>query len=362
MKKKILFINKIQYGYHSDAYMYSKYLKDDFEITFLSLDLGKKRIELEGVKTIYVPSLFKYQGYLFSIIRNLIFYIIAILLIILTDGIIFVFYFKGADILKKVLFFKKMFLCVCTLSVYKDIKLNKEQDLRLLNTTKLYDIIIILSEGMKQRLNLNHTNVHIVPLGSDIISSKKKDYSKFVLLYVGTLTNRDIHKTLYGLKMFIDRNPQVEIEYHIIGDGNTPDELEYLKMESNRMSLNDKVYFYGRIPNVELKPFFDKCNYGISFVPKTEYFDYQPVTKTFEYSMSGLFVIGTSTSENKKVISSKNGILIEDSSHDFMKSLETIMYKYKCIDEASVRTSLLKYKWENIVLNELKPILLKYYN
>jgi glycosyltransferase involved in cell wall biosynthesis len=163
-----------------------------------------------------------------------------------------------------------MILCICTFSVTDDKNINEKLDLRLRRTAIKYDTILILSEGMKNRLNINHSDINVLPLGADIISDENKDYSKFKLLYVGTLTNRDIDKTLLGLKMYLDKYPKVKIEYHIVGDGNTPNELASLKKLSKELELDNYVYFYGRIPNVALKPFFDKCNYGVSFVPKTK--------------------------------------------------------------------------------------------
>lgn len=40
----------------------------------------------------------------------------------------------------------------------------------------------------------------------------------------------------------------------------------------------------------------------------TEYYDSQPPTKTFEYALSGLYVLATKTRENEKVITNDNGV------------------------------------------------------
>lgn len=362
MRNKILFINKIQFGYHSDAYMYAKYLKQNYDIISLSLDLNRKRVSMDGVKNVYIPSFSRYQGRFFSIVRNIVFYVIVLYYILTTKSLVFAFYFKGAEHLKRLLPFKRMILCVCTLSVTNDEDFNRASDDRLRKTANMYDMVVILSEGMRRRLNLDHENVHIMPLGAEIISKKEKDFSKFELLYVGTITNRDVDKTIRGLRQFIDSNPTIDINYHIVGDGNTPIELQNLKDLVKELNLNKYVHLYGRIPNTELQPFFDNCNYGISFVPITDYFDNQPVTKTFEYAMSGLFVLGTATKQNLKVIEEGvNGFLIKDSSTEFMKSLKYIRDNYKNIDENRIRQSLTFYKWENLVNNVLSPIISKFF-
>lgn len=38
------------------------------------------------------------------------------------------------------------------------------------------------------------------------------------------------------------------------------------------------------------------------YVPITDYYEYQPPTKTFEYVLSGLLCLATATSSNKEVI------------------------------------------------------------
>jgi len=42
------------------------------------------------------------------------------------------------------------------------------------------------------------------------------------------------------------------------------------------------------------------------------YYDCQPATKTFEYILSGMVCIATSTYENKKLINNINGVLCND--------------------------------------------------
>ena len=53
-KKKLLFINPGQFGYQAGYYYYCKYLKDDFDITFICRDRELKKVTLDGVKVIYI--------------------------------------------------------------------------------------------------------------------------------------------------------------------------------------------------------------------------------------------------------------------------------------------------------------------
>ena len=67
--------------------------------------------------------------------------------------------------------------------------------------------------------------------------------------------------------------------------------------------LSDIVSCIGRVPHHDLKKYFDEANVGVSFVPLLAHYQYQPPTKTFEYLMSGLYCIATSTIANKEIIS-----------------------------------------------------------
>lgn len=355
--KDLLLIHKTQFGYHNNAYKHCLYLKDRYNITFICFDSGKKKIKLDGIKVHYIPQFPQHQGIIFTLWRTLSFMLYTILYLLFFKGIIFIYYFKGAIWYKRIFKKKRMILDIRTLSVKNDISYNQKEDLILRKTALLYDHVTFLSEGMRKKIEFPLTQSSILPLGADIISDKKKDFESLKLLYVGTLTNRNIDITLNGIKKFINKYPSARITYDIVGDGNTPIDLEKLIVLAEKLKLNSIITFHGRIPNTELKPFFENCNIGVSFVPKTDYFEYQPVTKTFEYIMSGLFTIGTSTYENKKIINSTNGVLIEDNQDSFCEALEYIYKNKENIRLLNISSSVIDYQWEKIVNNILLPVL-----
>jgi len=352
MKNKILFINSMQFGYNTDAYMHCYYLRDKFDIYYLCFDSGKKKIGMDGIKIRYIS----YEGSFF--IRGIRFIIYSFFRLCFFRGLIFVIYFPGAIYLKKFLPWKKMILDIRSLGISPDSSYNIKFNSELKNTALLYDHITIISEGIRDKLGLPLNKTTILPLGANPVSEKKKQFKSLNLFYVGTLSNRDIEKTIYGLDKFIRRNNDVDITYDIVGDGHY-NEIEELQELSKKLGLCNIVKIHGRIANSELKPFFDKCNVGVSFVPIRDYYEYQPVTKTFEYVMSGLYTIATCTHENKKVINDVNGILIKDNDDDFCRALEYIIKNRKIISTLNISNTLYEYKWEKIVNNRLYPLLIK---
>lgn len=353
-----MLIHKTQFGYHNNAYKHCQYLRDEYDITFVCFNWGKKRVSLEGVKVLYVPLFGKHQGLLFSCWRKISFMFYSFFLILsINPSVTIIYYFKGSIWFKRLFPKKRMILDVRTLSVTDDLDYNAKEDNILYKTALRYDFITFLSEGMRNKIGFPKEKSAILPLGADVISDKPKDFSTLRLLYVGTLTRRRLDLTLEGVRLFTLKYPDAAISYDIVGDGNKSSDFESLKILSTQLNLESIVTFHGRIPNLELTPFFDKCNIGVGFVPKTDYFEYQPVTKVFEYAMSGLYSIVTSTYENRRIITSINGVLIEDTAESFAYGLEHIHLNRSKIESYDIRHSLGEYQWGKIVKNKLAPIL-----
>lgn len=346
--KPLLIITKRQFGHHTNYYKYCNLLKEDYRITFICFDTGFEKKSMANITIKYVP----WKGP--KAIRGIRFLITSILTIARFKGLIYVNYFEKSHLLKKVFTQKKMILDVRTLAISKNEVLRKKQDEELLNTCLYYDHITPISDGVQKKLNLTDKNSTVLPLGADAISMTNKSFDNLRLLYVGTLNGRNIDQTIIGLAAFIKKQPDINITYDIIGDGN---ELKSLKELVNNLNLTKLIKIHGRIAHFKLQPFFDNSTVGISYIPMTDYYDFQPPTKTFEYIMSGLPCIATKTSENIKVITTENGVLCDDNPESFTNALEKMTLTKSNFNSKLIRESLVDYSWENIVKNTLKPIL-----
>jgi glycosyltransferase involved in cell wall biosynthesis len=161
-----------------------------------------------------------------------------------------------------------------------------------------------------------------------------------------------LYKTIEGFYKFYNTyKDEFFISYTFVGDG-THDEIGLLKDSVEKLELNNVVNMVGRVPFDELGSYFKNHNIGVSFVPMTDYFDAQPVTKTFDYLLSGLPVIATATFENKRIINNTNGVLIKDSPEGFFDGLEDILEMRKQYSSEKIRSSVSSYQWDRIV-NEL---------
>lgn len=347
-RQNIIIINKEQFGILTDSYKWCQYLREYYDITFICFDLGSEKMYLDGVEVVYVsPRGSKY-------IRALRFLLVCCWQIFKIRSKVIVVYFEKCHVLKRIFPKRWMNMDIRTLAVMGSDAHRMQYDNEIKYSASYFDSVTVISEPIYLKLGLKNKLVNILPLGADVISSAHKRFDFIRLLYVGTLSGRDINKTVSGLHKFLCKNPGVNISYDIVGDG-----MEYGSLTKliNELGLQRYVTLHGRVPSDQLTPFFNKCNVGVSFVPMTDYYDNQPSTKVYEYALSGLYQIATSTSANRKLLNEHMGILIIDTADAFADALEKVHLNLPNINEDIVRASCRESEWKTIVINHLKPIL-----
>ena len=93
----------------------------------------------------------------------------------------------------------------------------------------------------------------------------------------------------------------------------------------------------GHLKHDDLLPFWKRYNVGVSFVPVNEIYAVQPPTKTFEYLLAGMPVIATGTSENRRVVSEKNGLIVKDTAETLFQGLQHLYAKRKAFSLERLR-------------------------
>lgn len=343
MNRRLLFINREQFGYQIDYFQYCKYLKNHFDITFLCWDHSINKINENGVNVIYISRNGNILCRYFSFIKS-------ILNLIKSHHFhyIFIKYFIGCSIIP--LLYNKKFL------VHLDIRSGSDSFYSIRRNIYNYLLCIesysfktvsIISPGLKKFLKVS-SNAYILPLGADPQIVNRQIDHKISLIYIGTFYNRCIDDTVAGLGLFISNHPDADVHYTIIGNG-WCGEIEQIMNAIKKYDLFKLVELTGYIPHNDLKKYIEKANVGISYIPVTPYYEYQPPTKTFEYLMAGMPVIATSTFENKKIINDQNGILIADNPESFANSLELLYNKIDSFKENLIRESVAENNWVTII-------------
>lgn len=351
MNKKLLFVNQQQFGYHISYAQYCKYLKSDFNITYLCWDYNRKKLVEDGIEIIYIS---RHGNKMDRNIR----FIRAVASHIRRNNFsqVFINYFRGCSIIP--IFFNhkhRIHLHIVSASV----SFNSINRFIFNGVLKLETIFFrrrsIISKGLRDLFRLGE-NTFILPLGASPIYVNRKPTNKINLLYIGTFATRRLEETVEGLGIFVKQNPDAKIHYIIIGNG-WRNEIDLIKEKIEEFGLENKVELKGYIPFSELTQFIEDANFGVSYVPITAFYEYQPVTKTFEYLMSGLPVIATDTYENRQIINSQNGILIKDNPQAFALSLSQIYSEKRTFNETTIRNSVADYEWKKIVINMKNTIL-----
>lgn len=344
----LLIISKNQFGYLTDVYKWTEYLKDLFNVSVICYDVGLEKCDIDRINIHYVS----YKGPLF--LRGMRFLIVCILYVLLHKGKIIIVYFEHCEWIKRILFWKRIQLDIRTLSVSESENTRIQYDTKLSKACNYFDVISVISKGVGDKLNLKNA-YNVLPLGADVMSHTDKKLNKIHLVYVGTFHNRRIQDTIKGLYLFL-KQYSIEVKYDIIGSGSKKDECQIMDT-IYKYNLQECIHYYGRLSHSDLTVVFDKANIGVSYVPITSYFEYQPPTKTFEYVLSGLFCIATKTKANAEVINEKNGVLIDDSPEGFCEALSYIYENKSLIQMGEIRSTLIDYLWPNIVNLYLLPLL-----
>lgn len=352
MKKKILFINIGPFGSFTDTLAYYKYLRNIYDLTYLGFDENKTQKKYENINIIELSG----KGNNF---RNKIRFFFSVKKILknYNFNVVMINYFLGSS-------FMKFFINNdCTIIDVRSgiITKNKFKRIILNNIIKLevslFKNITVISKRLKIKLNLPDRS-NILPLGASVVNFKNKNDKFFTFLYVGTFHNRDMIKTIYAFKYFLDRTNLKErkkIKYKIVGFGSKKEVMEITRT-INELNLSDSVFYMGEIRFPELLSQFESANIGVSFIPMTDFFDSQPPTKTFEYLLSGLPVLATNTSENRDVINSLNGVLVEDDIESFSEGFEEIFNNYELYSSEEIKFNSREFGWDRIIKNNLIPL------
>lgn len=339
---RVVIISTAQFGYHIDTYYYCKYLKDRCRVTYIGWDLGFSPIDMDGIQVISVSRqggpvrLIRFLNTFWHQTKN-------------NNDIVFIKYFKFVSwILRLLRPDNPMVLDIRTGSVEKNRLVREFYDAVLKIEALFFDNITVISSGLSKKLGLEKS-AKILPLGAETISSTEKVFNDIRLLYVGTLYNRNLENVIYGLQEYLAQTGAIgKIIVTIVGDG-SPGQLGQLITETERCGISGIVVFAGRVPHDQLQPLFDTHNIGLSYIPLTPYFDEQPPTKTYEYLMSGMPVIGTRTAANQLIINSENGVLIGDSPHDVCAGIQIMIQKMNQFSSEKIRISVQNYQWHRIV-------------
>jgi len=346
-----LFVNPGHIKSITDTYAYCKYLKNKYEITYIGFEENQDQFNLEGITIIYI------KGYGNSLINKFKFF----RLILKTTkeanfDFVFINYYKGVFLLS-IFGLKNAFLDIRSSCIHSS-SINRFVFNKLIAFEALFfNNISVISAGLKEFLGISK-RAYILPLGADFVN-EKNNANGFKLLYVGTFHERNIVNTIRAFAKFInDYNitDYYNVTFTIIGNGS---DLDILKVTQSiiETKMSKFIKYLGVIRYPELSNYLLSHNVGVSYIPIRKYFKFQPPTKTFEYMLNGLVVIGTKTFEHEKLINESNGILVNDSINEFSEGIKIVYDNFENYNLNKIQSTSAKYSWENIITTYLIPLI-----
>jgi len=348
-KPELLVLKRTQFGYHLHTYYYCKFAASHFRITHVSFDLGEPKFCLKGGETKYVA----YRGRRF--LRYLRLLAVCARETRKCRGAVFINYFPGCSLLRCLGLRRPMVMDIRSSWIHKSPRVRRWASRLMRWESRLFRYVSVISLGLAERLRLPSAKVHILPLGAEQITVAAKKFDRVDLLYVGTLDGRRIEDTLVGFERFLrDHGAGTAFTYTIIGGSNNG-QLERLRQVVHLKGMDDIVRLLGYVHKTHLRDVFDRCNVGVSYVPISDIYDCQPVTKTFEYLYAGMPVIATATTENRKVVNRLNGVLIQDTPEDFARGLKEVYDRRDEFDSDRIRHCCPEASWDHIVNQNFVP-------
>jgi glycosyltransferase involved in cell wall biosynthesis len=338
---KIVIVSKEMYG-NTDFLEYSRVaLSKGYSVDYITTGVKLGVTVTSGLNLIVVDKFFTKSPLFFSI------YVLFFLYknYRASDVFIHVRYYSICSLLS-ILKLVKYDLCCDIRSgcVSRSPMYNKFRNQLTRIEVRCYRFVSILSAGLATNI-FKLKRFHVLRLGANIgtvINDKKQYNTPLKFVYVGTLFQRDIpllartfHDTccLNNLSYILD----------VFGGGD-----EKVASEISGISeFSNHVAFKGFLKRDNLEVTLKQYDVGISYIPIKEIFEYQPPTKNFEYLLSGLPVVATSTKANIDIITNNhNGWLIEDDGASIARFLTDCNFPFitqkKCIESVKDRS------WENI--------------
>ncbi len=341
----MLLLGTTQFGYHMGNYYYCRYRPDDFDITYIGRSRNLPEVLMPGIRVITTPagkrksswgSIIAFLQYFFTVVSE-VFYG--------KYDVIFIKYFPFCSLLRWIAPRQNYLMDIRSGSVKQSAFRRKLENLIIRWDGCFFKHISVISAGLAAQLKIPRRKYFYLPLGAVPLDMPDRVFDSMRLIYVGTFFNRKLEHTLLGVKLFIERHPEIPLHYEIIGNG--PEENRLREMITD-MSLQSYISLSGYIQHDQLKEHWRKANVGVSFVPIIPMFDMQPPTKTFEYLAAGMPVIATETHENRLVITEANGILCRDTPESFERALELLWARRKSYRVQVITASIGSFRWDVI--------------
>jgi glycosyltransferase involved in cell wall biosynthesis len=348
---RLLIVSFSQFGYLTDTLYYCRYLKDNWRIRYLCWDYGLKRIEVPGVDVIYLS---RHGGFVSRVLR---FLRAAVREVRREYDVVFIVYFRFCSVVRLLAPSSTILLDIRTGYVMPGDVRRLLHNAFLSFESRFFRKVSVITEELRDLLRIPRGKAHIIPLGAEQRFSGPRAFTELRLLYVGTLSNRGIDKTVEGYGGFLRAyTGGIRCSYDIIGSGEERYE-RHIKDAISRLPQGHGVTMHGRIPHDQLGPYFQRATVGVAFVPIVPAQEPQPYTKVYEYLLAGLPVLATRNATNRRIITEERGVLVADTPEGVATGLAQLVQRLSSFDAAAIAGGMADSTWEAVVMKNVGPYL-----
>ena len=248
----------------------------------------------------------------------------------------------------------KIFVDIRTASVSKS-KLRRyfENSFLRLNSFLSYRSLVFNSL-IAEKIGLLPQKIVEIPLATEQKIIRRDERATNNFLYVGILYGRSLEKLVYSIEKVVVNKKITNFQCRIVGNGFMM--KKKLLNLVNDLGLNDYVKVIGERYSYELIEQLKWADYGLSYVPIIDAFQFQPPTKILDYAASGLPVVATRTVASQELmVEGVNGITAGDSIDEYAIGLAKIT-KMR-FESSRVAETVKKYSVKNVVEKKYRRML-----
>lgn len=350
MRQKLLIIAPYQFGELSDCYYWAKYATNEgWSVTYIGYKYRHRGVQERKCPKVKVKSVMHYNN---RRLLGVMFYMKCIFEILLHNHQnVIICRMPMCQLLPKLFPYRNIILDVRTLSVSKEPNIRERQDNELRKVKTYFKKCSVISEGVGQKIGPPYA---LLPLGAEHMSIHPKIFDTMRLFYIGTFDNRNLSVFIDGLARY-QQMTKNKISFDIVGGGSI-EETEKIKRTIKVSGVNN-VRMHGYLTHEEAQSYFDNCNVGVCFIPVTDYYQYQPPTKLYEYLLSGMVAISTNTISNEKVMSEVNGVIVNDNAESVYDGLRRLAIRLNHYKSDDIVAQSQEYHWSEIVKRYLLPLM-----
>jgi len=220
---------------------------------------------------------------------------------------------------------------------------------------KYVDTIFLPSTEMGKYVAINRNKDELPPGGKKKEIESRHPIVPYKGIYVGAIQNED-----YGLYLLLDALEIVNRESHKMDLTIVCRENEFNGLsDTKKQRIRELPVEIRHVSGKELDVVYGEMDFA--FIPRfrSEYNDFSVPVKLVEYLSSGLPVIATDCTAQKRFIETDSfGVICEDNKDSMAKAINNMIESFDIYKDAVDSTFLEKHSWEARV-EKVKRVLLK---